>query len=248
MNYGLEQNASVRHAEDDYVISIRDVRRILWKRAWLIILLIVLASGSAVGLSLQQTPQYQSSITILVGQERGIIGPAGDPNILLTLSETMAALVTSRPVAEGVDNKLDLRTSPDYLLAGLTAAPVEGTQVIEVTYTGSDPEETRRIANAVGEVFTQKVSELSPSPDTLTATVWERAIWPGVPISPNPLRNVVLALLLGGPAGGRASLPSRVPRREVAVAGGGGAGHRSSFPGRHPGFSKHPRRKGREQT
>lgn len=201
MNYGLEQNASVRHAEDDYVISVRDVRRILRKRAWLIILLIVLASGSAVGLSLQQTPQYQSSITILVGQERGIIGPGGDPNILLTLSETMVALVTSRPVAEGVANKLDLRTSPDYLLAGLTAAPVEGTQLIEVTYTGSDPEETRRIANAVGEVFTQKVSELSPSSDTLTATVWERAIWPGVPISPNPLRNVVLALLLGGALG-----------------------------------------------
>ncbi len=201
MNYGLEQNASVRHAEDDYVISVRDVRRILWKRAWLIILVMVLALGSAVGLSLLQTPQYQSSITILVGQERGIIGPAGDPNILLTLSETMATLVTSRPVAEGVDDKLDLRTSPDYLLAGLTAEPVEGTQIIEVTYTGSDPEETRRIANAVGEVFTEKITELSPSPDTLTATVWDRAIGPGAPISPNPLRNVLLALLMGGPLG-----------------------------------------------
>ena len=163
MNYGLEQNVSVRHAEDDYVISVRDVCRILRKRAWLIILVMVLALGSAVGLSLQQTPQYQSSITILVGQERGIIGPAGDPNILLTLSQTMARAVTSRPVAEGVDKKLDLRTSPEYLLAGLTAEPVEGTQFIEVSYTGSDPEETQRIVNAFGEVFTEKISELSPT-------------------------------------------------------------------------------------
>jgi len=138
---------------------------------------------------------------ILIGQERGIIGPTGDPNILLTLSETMATAVASRPVAEGVDKELDLRSSPEQLLAGVTAEPVEGTQFVEVSYTGSDPEETRRIVNAFGEVFEKKISNLSPGPDTLTATVYERATLPGAQISPNPSRNGLLALLMGGALG-----------------------------------------------
>ncbi|MBA3474714.1 MAG: polysaccharide biosynthesis tyrosine autokinase [Rubrobacter sp.] len=201
MDAGFKQGAPARRFEDDYVISLRDVFRILWKRAWLIVLVAVLALGLAVGLSLWQTPQYQSSITILVGQERGLIGPTGDPNRLLTLSETIATAVASLPVAKGVDEKLGLQTSPEYLLAGVTAEPIEGTQFVQVTYTGSDPEQTRRIANAFGEVSTEKISNLSPDPDTLTATVFERATLPGAQISPNSLRNGLLAVLMGGAMG-----------------------------------------------
>jgi capsular exopolysaccharide synthesis family protein len=196
MNASSKQDVSVRHAEDDYVISLRDVFRILSTQAWLIILVGVLALGSAVGLSLLQTPQYQSSITLLVGQERGIIGPGGDPNILQLLSPTMATAVMSEPVAEGVDKKLDLRTSPEYLLAGVTAEHVTDTQFVEVSYTGSDPKETQRIVNAFGEVFSEKISELSPN-ETLTVTVWRPATSPGTPISPNPVRNGLFALVGG---------------------------------------------------
>jgi len=197
MNAGFKQDVSVRHAEDDYVIPLRDVFRILWTQVWLIILVGVLALGSAVGLSLLQTPQYQSSITLLVGQERGIIGPGGDPNFILTLSQTMATAVTSEPVAEGVDKKLDLRTSPEYLLAGITAEPLTETQFVEVIYTGSDPEETQRIVNAFGEVFSEKISEVSPDTETLTVTVWQRATSPGTPIGPNPVRNGLFGLAGG---------------------------------------------------
>jgi polysaccharide biosynthesis transport protein len=197
MNAGFKQDVSVRHAEDDYVISLRDVFRILWTQAWLIILVGVLALGSAVGLSLLQTPQYQSSITLLVGQERGIMGPGGDPNMLQLLSPTLATAITSEPVAEGVDKKLDLRTSPENLLAGLTAEHIEGTQFVEVSYTGSDPEETQRIVNAFGEVFSEKISEVSPNADTLTVTVWRRATSPGTHISPNPVRNGLFGLTVG---------------------------------------------------
>jgi capsular exopolysaccharide synthesis family protein len=197
MNAGFKQDVTVRHAEDDYVISLRDVFRILSTHAWLIILVGVLALGSAVGLSFLQTPQYQSSITLLVGQERGIIGSGGDPNILQLLSPTMATAVASEPVAEGVDNKLDLRTSPEYLLARVTAEPITDTQFVEVSYTGSDPEETQRIVNAFGEVFSEKISELSPNAETLTVTVWRPATSPGTRISPNPVRNGLFALVGG---------------------------------------------------
>ena len=197
MNAGSKQDMSVRHAEDDYVISLRDVFHILSTQAWLIILVGILALGSAVGLSLLQTPQYQSSITLLVGQQRGIIGPGGVPDYLLTLSQTVATAVASEPVAEGVDNKLDLQTSPEYLLTRVTAEPLTETQFVEVSYTGSDPEETQRIVNAFGDVLSEKISEVSPSTETLTVTVWDRATSPGTRISPKPVRNGLFGLVGG---------------------------------------------------
>jgi succinoglycan biosynthesis transport protein ExoP len=46
-------------------------------------------------------------------------------------------------------------------------------------------------------VFSEQVSEVSPSASAITATVWERAETPEVPVSPNPVRNGFLALVLG---------------------------------------------------
>jgi uncharacterized protein involved in exopolysaccharide biosynthesis len=45
-------------AEDEYVFSLRPLLGVIWKRLWIIVLVMVLFSGVAVGLSLQQTPPY----------------------------------------------------------------------------------------------------------------------------------------------------------------------------------------------
>jgi capsular polysaccharide biosynthesis protein len=74
---------------------------------------------------------------------------------------------------------------------------IPNTQFIRVSYTDTDPERARRVANAVGEVFSQRISEVSPSANSITATVWEQAATPAEPVSPNPVRNGLLALALG---------------------------------------------------
>jgi capsular polysaccharide biosynthesis protein len=53
------------------------------------------------------------------------------------------------------------------------------------------------VANTTGEVFSEQVSEVSPGANAITATVWERAVIPEEPVSPNPLRDGLLALMLG---------------------------------------------------
>jgi capsular polysaccharide biosynthesis protein len=52
----------------------------------------------------------------------------------------------------------------------------------------------RQVADTIGDVFSDEVSQVNPS---ATGTVWDRAATPGKPISPNPLRNGLLALGLG---------------------------------------------------
>jgi hypothetical protein len=52
----------------------------------------------------------------------------------------------------------------------------------------------RQIANTVGEVSSELISERSSN---LTATVWEKAALPESPVSPHPLRNGLLTLVIG---------------------------------------------------
>jgi capsular polysaccharide biosynthesis protein len=68
---------------------------------------------------------------------------------------------------------------------------------IEVSYKDTDPQRAQQTANAIGEVFSEQVSKVSPSASALTATVWEPAVLPEAPVSPDLPRNAALAMIAG---------------------------------------------------
>lgn len=186
--------------EDEYIISLGDLLQVIWRRLWVIVLIAVLCAGLAVGYSITRTPQYESTIKILVGQEQGTdsSGSLGsDVQGLEQLTQTVADLVNSRPVAEATIQRLGLEEESQDFLTNVSVEQVPNTQVVEVSYRDPDPESAQQIANTVGEVFSEQVSEVSPGANAITATVWERAIVPEDPVSPNPLRDGLLALMLG---------------------------------------------------
>jgi uncharacterized protein involved in exopolysaccharide biosynthesis len=49
--------------------SLKDIFRIIWRRLWIVVLMPLVCVGVAVGLSLSQTPVYEASAKLLVGQE-----------------------------------------------------------------------------------------------------------------------------------------------------------------------------------
>jgi capsular exopolysaccharide synthesis family protein len=194
----LESDMSARTAEDGYILSLRDVLPVIRRRLWIISLVAVVLTGAAVGFSVAQTPMYEASIKILVGQERGTSEAPIGVYDLQQLTLTMVGGVSSRPVAEAVIRQQDLRMTPkEFLEEHLTVEQEPETQWIQVSYRDSNPERAQRVANAVGDVFSKRVSEVSPSANAITATVWERAVVPDEIVSPNPLRNGFLALALG---------------------------------------------------
>jgi uncharacterized protein involved in exopolysaccharide biosynthesis len=89
-------------AEDEYVLSVGDYLQVIWRRLWVIGLAAAVLTGAAVGYSLAQTPMYEASVTILVGQERGITETPNDVIGLQQLTQTMVGGVSSRPVADVV--------------------------------------------------------------------------------------------------------------------------------------------------
>jgi capsular polysaccharide biosynthesis protein len=144
--------------------------------------------------SLAETPQYESSAMILIGQEGwSLQGPSEPVGNAMTLAEA----ADSRPIAKDTIERLGLSTTPKEFLERLDAEHVENTTFIEVSYTDSDPARAKWVANTVGEVLSRRVSEVSPSAGAITAQVWEPAQVPDKPMSPNPLRNGLLALVSG---------------------------------------------------
>jgi capsular polysaccharide biosynthesis protein len=192
-----KQSSHVAASEDAYVLPISDLFLIFRKRWWVVVLMMIALTGASVGYSLMQQPVYESSIKILVRQERGIAEHPIDVGGLMDLTQTVAEAVNSRPIARAVIEQENLRTDPGTLLDNLEVVAIEETQFVAVSYRDSDPQRTRRVVDAVGDVFSTRFAEENESGSVITATVWEPAGPAGAPISPQPLRNGLLALMIG---------------------------------------------------
>jgi capsular polysaccharide biosynthesis protein len=160
---------------------------------------VVLVAVGVTSASLQQAPTYEASATVLVAQEQSDGRPRPIPNFvpLQQLAQTMVVATRSRPVAEEAIRRLELDTSPDELLGNLIVEQVENTSFIVLSYEDTNPVRAPQIANTVGEVSSEFVSERSAAGSKLSATVWEEAIVPETPVSPDPLRNGLLTLVVG---------------------------------------------------
>jgi len=206
MESTLSPDYSSRGAyESEHVLSLADLVRIIRRRLWVIVLVGLVFAGSAAGFSFFQTPTYEASIKLLIGQKQNSNDTPDLGNEvagLQQLTATMVEAVKTRPVAKGVIQRLDLSISPTSFLENLSVEQVGSTQFIEVSYEDPSPERAARIANTVGDVFSEKVSKASASANAITATVWEEAMVPDSPASPATLRNVLLALVFGLMLGG----------------------------------------------
>lgn len=188
---------STAEGEPEYDFSAARLLDVIRARLWLLLLTVVLLVLAALAYSLVQEPKYEASIRIIVGQERAITETPNDVLGLQQLTRTMAEAVDSRPVAEAVIRRLDLQITLEQFFENLGVEQVPETQFIEVDYEDPDPETAQKVADAVGEEFSQQITEVSPSASAITATIWERAVVPDEPVTPNTLFNMLVALALG---------------------------------------------------
>jgi capsular polysaccharide biosynthesis protein len=197
---GTQSSAAFsRVSEDEGSFSLSDLTRVVLKRLWVILLVVCLVVGASVGASLWQTPTYEASAQVWVDQKQGDqqTNLAGTVEGLQTIILTMIHAIDSRPVAQEAIQRLGLEMTPAELLDNLTIEQVESTSFIVLTYQSNDPVEATKIVNTVGQVSSELISERSAAGSQLTANVYEEAVVPESPVSPDPLRNGLLAALFG---------------------------------------------------
>lgn len=186
-------------AEGEFAFSLRDVAQVILRRLWVVVLVVLVFVGAAVGVSLLQTPAYQASAKLMVGQEQQEqqFNLAGSVEGLQQLTQTMIIAIKTRTVATDVIERLELQAGPGELLGDLTVEQVETSQFIQLTYTDTDPDRATQVVNTVGEVSSERIAETPASSNNITATLYEPAVVPDTPVSPDPLRNGILAAALG---------------------------------------------------
>ncbi len=192
-----DQNPSAEAAEGEYTLSSRRLLQALWRRLWVVALTVAVLTGITVGVGLLQTPQYEASVNILIRQDQGVVETPADAVGLQNLTLTMAELVDTLPTAEGTIERLGLQMNADQLLESLEAQPVPETQLIEMTYTDSNPIRAQRVAQAVGEEFSEQITETDTGSDAVAVVVWGQASVTANPVDPNPISDGLLALVAG---------------------------------------------------
>lgn len=179
--------------------SPKEIVRGLLRRVWAILLVVIVLTGSALAFSMAQTPTYEATSKMLIGQKSTTSQSlAGNVTNLQQLTVTMAKALPTLSVTQKVVDVLGLpEGSAEELLKNLSAEQEAGTMLIDISYRDPDPKRAQLIANTVAQVFSQKVAQVSPGANAITATVWEQAVVPEDPVSPDTVRNVALALVLG---------------------------------------------------
>jgi capsular polysaccharide biosynthesis protein len=195
-----EHKRYLEYEDEERTLSLMDITNTIVRYLWFIVIVVVVLTGMAVGFSLAQTPEYSASVKILVSpkQGQGDVGTLSDDVTgLQELIQTLTEAGVSRPTADAVIQRLNLKITPDDLLKHLEAQQIPETQYIQVSYEDSSPQRAQLIANTSGEVLSDMTSDGRLGSDAVTARVFEPATRPTHPVSPNTKLNVAMALAVG---------------------------------------------------
>ena len=180
-------------------IDLREYFQIIKKRAWIIVLITVLAMITSGIISFfVLSPVYEANTTLIVNTEQSketnnMI--TGDQlNVTQKLTLTYGEIIKSRAVIDSVIDKLDLNMDYDEVSKMINVAPVKDTQIMSVTVQDTNAKRARDIANAIPNVFTKEVKRITKAN---SVEVIDKAIAPENPIKPNKVMNIAIAAVLG---------------------------------------------------
>lgn len=180
---------------------------------WLIVVIaVVVVLGAAGYVTYRQTPVYEAQSRLFLSTDTDPNPDPGtvDPNTgrggvyMLQKSDlaTYVEILNSPAVLDPLRTVLGL---PPGAPVDVSAQVNETTNVVTITGRATSGQLAADIANKTGPVLASSAKEFSPlmrsAGQRVTSTTVSPAGVPGTPLSPNPRRNLALAVLLGLGAG-----------------------------------------------
>jgi capsular polysaccharide biosynthesis protein len=182
-------------------VQLKEYMRIIAKRGWIILLVAIITTGSALVFSRIQTPVYRSSIFLNVWPARL---DWGLQQTIKGLMRNYTGVIASRDTAMKVINRLQLDVTPDELREKLTVSPIEADFLIQIDADDDDPLIARDIAQTTAEVFVEYIDVYmldQDKADRVQVSIRDYAL-PGALHKPkwkiNALAGAVFGVLIGG--------------------------------------------------
>src|SRR5205085_398837 len=187
--------------------GLRHYLEVVRRRKWIVLAVTVVAIGVAAALSELESPVYRAETKIVVGQGDSLFPPQQIGTAVQPTTATLGNLVQSNVLARNVISNLGLRESPESLLKKISVSINPQTAVLDVSVDDHSRTRARRIAQEVGSVFSQLVKADfgkatpqgpgQPAQPGLTAKVFDPAHTLPGQVAPRPVRNVIIAAVLG---------------------------------------------------
>lgn len=167
-----------------------------------VILAAVLLTVAAAGVATVLTPpRYQSSVEFFVSVSNtatnGQLASGG--SFTQQRVKSYAQLVKTPRALDQVADQTGAGSGAD-LAQAITATVPPDSVLIDVAVVDADPAVAQQIASTIAQTFPQTVTQIEQvdGPSPVKVTVVKNAALPTDPVSPQPVKNLLLALVLGG--------------------------------------------------
>lgn len=182
-------------------LDLKEIFRMLWNsRRFIITITIFFVIIAAVYSYVIQTPKYQSYTTIVLTKAEN----TEDTNSSITqtdvtmnqkLVSTYSEIVKSKTVLAQVISNLQIADlTEDQLRKSVTVSAVEDTEVIKIIVSNQNPEYAAKIANEIGKVFSEKISDMYKINNVYTLDAAEPS---STPYNIKPAKYIAIAIVAG---------------------------------------------------
>lgn len=182
-------------------LDLKQIATTLLRKSWIIIVVSILCAAIAfVWTFYFVTPQYKSSTKFYVNNSKISVG---DVSMGLSVSDLSAAqelvnsyivILQSRESLDAIIDYAGVNMSTGALKGMITAAPVNSTEIFEVTITCPDRVLARDLADAIAAILPSRINEII---EGTSCKVVERPIVASGPSSPNYSKNTIVGFLAG---------------------------------------------------
>jgi polysaccharide biosynthesis transport protein len=139
---------------------LRDYKRILWRRKWLVLFIAALTTGVAVYLSQRQEPVYKASADVLLrhdnlaGTLTGVDDTSGARADPARVSRTQADLARVRPLAARVVRRISPLMTVDEFIDSSSVTPRTNSDILTFSVESEDSALARLLATAYAREYT----------------------------------------------------------------------------------------------
>ena len=165
--YRKDCRMDTQERSDLLEIDIMRLAKLLWQRAWIIIVSMILLGAIFFSYAMFfVTPQYKSSAMLYVNNTTVKVGStafsisASELNAAKTLLDLYVVILKSRVTLEEVIERADLDYTYESLYNMVRAGSVNGTEIFKVEVTTSDPDEAKLIVDTIVQILPDRIAEI----------------------------------------------------------------------------------------
>ncbi|WP_249030534.1 YveK family protein [Tannockella kyphosi] len=187
--------------EEEITIDLKILLKALLNKGWIIMIAIILGAATMYSYSsYAKTPLYQADVKLYVNNSTFSLGStsysisSGELSAAQSLIETYIVILQTRTTINEIIDEGNFDYTYTEMVSMISAASVNSTEVFSVTVTSESPSDASAIANTIGLVLPESISNVVDGSDV---RIVDYAVTPVSQSSPSTSKDTIMGAMLG---------------------------------------------------